>query len=288
MSPVIASSEIFPPTFKIYRKDRNRNGGGVLIAVTDNLVSTEEPSLDRPNCEILWVKVKLKGKKDLLIGSYYRSPDSNAESLSEMAESSRCACSTNAIVVLGGDYNFPGWDWEKKVLKKGAPCPRLHQQFRDIIADLGMDQIVEKPTRGDNILDLLVTNHPNIFPRIEIAPDLSDHDIVYSELQLNAARTSQIPRLVPCYGKPDWDGLRTAAQELTNTILSSHSASPNAEAIWAALKSGLDELAEQFIPHKKLGTRKNSPWIDNQTLKLIRRRDRIHKKMKKTGRQDLY
>jgi hypothetical protein len=99
---------------------------------------------------------------------------------------------------------------------------------------------------------------------------------------------SQIPRHVPCYGKADRDGLRKASQELSNNILSSHSASPNAKAIWAALKSGLDKLAEQFIPHKKLGTRNNPPWIDYQTLKLIKRKDRIHKKMKKTGRQDLH
>jgi hypothetical protein len=44
---------------------------------------------------------------------------------------------------------------------------------------------------------------------------------------------------------------------------------------------------EEFIPRKKIGSRRNPPWIDHKTLKLIKKRDRIHKKLKKTGRADL-
>ena len=46
----IGDSELFPSTFKLFRKDRNRGGGGVLIAVTEDLVCTRDPELET-DCE---------------------------------------------------------------------------------------------------------------------------------------------------------------------------------------------------------------------------------------------
>ncbi|KAI8516360.1 hypothetical protein Bbelb_049410 [Branchiostoma belcheri] len=179
-TPGINSTEISPPGYsKVYRKDRNKHGGGLLVALSD---ATMETSLET---EIVWAKVKLRGKRDLLIGSYYRPHEGLEDSLREMAESARLACqSSNAIVVLGGDFNLSDWNWEEKVLKPGSSYPNIHRQFMDIISDLGMEQIVEKPTRGENTLDIIVTNHPSLFPRVEIVPGLSDHDIPYAELQI--------------------------------------------------------------------------------------------------------
>ncbi|XP_076464691.1 uncharacterized protein LOC143296553 [Babylonia areolata] len=182
----IASSELFPPEYKVYRKDRNRNGGGVLIAVLKTLVTTEEPLLC-PNlpCEILWIRINIKNRRDLLIGSYYRPDDGDEPSQLRMAESIKLACdSRNAIVVLGGDFNFPSWDWENSILKRDCGYPRLHRAFKESLEELQLEQIVKTPTRGENVLDLLVTSHPGLFPHIEIVPGISDHDIVYAELQV--------------------------------------------------------------------------------------------------------
>ena len=127
LDPTISSSENFPPGYKIYRKDRNRHGGGVLIAVSDSLTNMEEPTLSHSSCEILWIKVKLKNAKDLLIGSYYRPHESDEPSLTAMSESLQSACNnTNSIVVLGGDFNFPSWDWSNDILKRPCSYPKLH------------------------------------------------------------------------------------------------------------------------------------------------------------------
>ena len=40
LSPDISDAEIFIPSFKIFRRDRNRHGGGILIFVKDTLVCT--------------------------------------------------------------------------------------------------------------------------------------------------------------------------------------------------------------------------------------------------------
>ncbi|KAL8615260.1 hypothetical protein ACOMHN_051752 [Nucella lapillus] len=141
----IASSELFPPEYKIYRRDRNRNGGGVLIAVLKTLVTTEEPDLcPHIPCEILWIKIKMKNRRDLLIGSYYRPDDGDEPSQLRMAESLKLACdSRNATVVLGGDFNFPSWDWENSILKHNCNYSRLHQNFKESLEELQLEQIVK-------------------------------------------------------------------------------------------------------------------------------------------------
>ena len=40
--------------------------------------------------------------------------------------------------------------------------------------------MLREPTKGDNTLDLVITNTPQMVSRIE-TPGLSDHDIVYFE-----------------------------------------------------------------------------------------------------------
>ena len=90
----------------------------------------------------------------------------------------------NAIIVAGGDFNLSGWHWPTKTLKKGSPSPSIHREFMDDINDVGWEQMVQDPTRGENYLDLFLTNHPNLVPRTEILPGLADHDGVYMEQQV--------------------------------------------------------------------------------------------------------
>ena len=55
LSEEIKSSEIFPPGYQqnVYRKDRNRHGGGVFIAA-QNTVTMWQVKENYPTCELLW------------------------------------------------------------------------------------------------------------------------------------------------------------------------------------------------------------------------------------------
>jgi hypothetical protein len=81
----IKSAEIFQKNFKVYRNDRGTLEGGVFIAVHSELVSIEQPE-DVTECEIEWVKIKLKNSKDLYISSFYM-PHRNINDLNKLSES---------------------------------------------------------------------------------------------------------------------------------------------------------------------------------------------------------
>ena len=88
-------------------------------------------------------------------------------------------------IIIGGDFNFPGWDWQNSCLKENCQNPSLHNRFGSILDDFGLTQIINKPTRGDNILDLIITNNPSLVNRTEIIPGISDHDGCYVEVNIH-------------------------------------------------------------------------------------------------------
>ena len=159
LDPNIKDSEIFPSGYRLHRKDRiTTSGGGVLIAVKNEYNSEDVPELDT-DCEIIWTKLHLVGNSTIYLCSYYRHHVSDEESINQFEISVMRASSINsASLVIGGDFNFPGWDWKTKSIKAGAAYTGLHHRFSDIIDNIGLVQIVEEPTGKDNFLDLILTN----------------------------------------------------------------------------------------------------------------------------------
>jgi hypothetical protein len=67
---VFKFGEIFPNNYTAYRNDRGTLGGGVFVLVHNDIIAVENPELVT-NCELEWVKIQLKDRKELLIGSFY-------------------------------------------------------------------------------------------------------------------------------------------------------------------------------------------------------------------------
>ena len=283
----IKSCEFFPPNYEVYRLDRNRNGGGVLLAVSNTLISHKVPELTPEGCEIVWSKIKLKGRKDLLVAAYYRNNVKNEESLNLFSTAVRRAAQSNSTIIIAGDLNFPSFNWENpRILKDPIYYPNLHHQFLDLLDDVGLQQMVIPPTRHNpqNTLDLYLTTHPSSVPRVEVMPGLSDHDAVYMEFNAHTIRTKKKRRQVPVFAKANWPSLHADAAALAETIVSMDQR--DTEEIWTTFKTSLTDSAKTHIPQKALGagTKQHKPWIDHTTMKKIRRRDRLYKKIRKAGK----
>ena len=147
--------------------------------------------------------------------------------------------------------------------------------------------MVQDPTRGENYLDLFLTNHPNLVPRTEILPGLADHDAVYMELQVHPPKKYQPKRLIPIYTEECKEPLKDAARQLNNRIMSVFNENSGVEDIWTELKTGLSQALIEHVPHKQTKSKPSHPWVDHETKKLIQRRNRIHKRWKKCGDEDL-
>ena len=104
----IKDSQIFPPGFQIFRKDRNCSGGGVLIAIKDIFIATSVPEL-QTDCEIVWCKLELMGHKAIYLCCYYNPKTSNEHGYLELERRiNRADNINNAFIIAAGDFNLPG------------------------------------------------------------------------------------------------------------------------------------------------------------------------------------
>jgi hypothetical protein len=152
LDPSIKDAQFFQEGYNSYRNDRNLNGGGVLIAVKDTYITSSVPELH----------------KTVYICAYYNPKTANERGYDEFRISiERASNIRNAFIISAGDFNLPGWDWSQNIIKQNTQCIANHEMFADILDDNGMAQLVKQPTRGSNTLDLVVTNHPDSFRRVE-------------------------------------------------------------------------------------------------------------------------
>ena len=172
----ILDSEI-SDKYKLYRNDRNALGGGVLIMVSKELISTEEPTFVT-ECELEWAKIHIKGAKDLYIGCFYM-PHRNPNDLVQLEASlAQLNGTRQKHIIVCGDFNCPDIDWSKHCTNPVADQWEVQQQLLDLSTSHRLTQIVEEPTRQGNILDLCLTNNPSLIKGVSVIPGISDHDAV--------------------------------------------------------------------------------------------------------------
>ena len=279
----VKDHEVFPDGYSVYRKDRKqvtgkkkKAGGGVFVAVRDIMLSTQISDF-QTDCEIVWAKISLAGSKNLYVASYYRPHSDDQYSLDQLAESLDKLPKDGCHVWLAGDMNLPGIDWTNGALKSNCPTPSQHIQFMDMMADNGLVQVVEEPTRGNNTLDLVAVNNPTRVNRIELMPALSDHDIVFAEIDLTPKKRHQVKRQIPLYNKADWEGIAKEMRETQQKMVIMYE-NADADTLWNCFKTSLQAAIRKCIPHRPSSSRDRPPWISTKSKKLIKARDHLFKK----------
>ena len=161
----------------------------------------------------------------------------------------RSTLAQNANIWFLGNLNFPGIDWKTGSIKPECRTPNLHQELLDLLADCGLQQVIANPTRCTNTLDLFITNNPTIVNRWEIAPSISDHDIVFAEVDVKPKNNYQKQRSIPLYRKADWEGFRQHIEENSKQIISD-APHQTVKQTWNSFKTLLQTATPTFVPHR--------------------------------------
>ena len=280
LKPDIGSPEIFPSNYNVYRKDRvDQDGGGVFILVSSHLISCalDEYSSD---LEAVWVEVKEEKGPNIVIGAYYRPPRPDPNSLEEFGNLNRVSRTTNGTVIIGGDFNLPGIDWATLSTKPRAYTPALCNCLIDIITDNGLEQIVQEPTRGENLLDLILTNNPTLINNAQSMPPLSntaDHNTVYMDIHVKPRPSRQPPRKVLKYTKAAWPEIKSEVRQLSEDILREADCKSTQE-MWNRIESRLQEIINTHIPTKRIKGYKDPPWWSHELKQLFQKRNAAYRK----------
>lgn len=171
------------PNFQPFRKDRkDKKGGGVIIAINQKFTcSLVNLSSD---LEMIWILCSAK-LQSVLLGVCYRPPNSCPDFSNNLNDvlNEVTKKPPNAPVVLFGDFNFPGINWLNQTMPSQAQGEA--GAFLDVCLNFNLSQMVTVPTRVtqecENILDLILTSHPDDMVSITYLPEISDHKTIHTE-----------------------------------------------------------------------------------------------------------
>ncbi|CAC5359528.1 unnamed protein product [Mytilus coruscus] len=136
-SPLKASSPKMRTNLK-KQSEHNKGtlGGGVFILVHNDIITVEQTELVT-NCEIEWVKIQFKGKKELLIGSFYM-PQRNMKCVEELEKSLNVAIARNTNIMLTGDINCLDINWETSTVNSNANDKEIKNKIMELTATFNL------------------------------------------------------------------------------------------------------------------------------------------------------
>ena len=275
MEDAISNSEIFLPNYSVYRKDRNRQGGGVFIAVR-----TDIPSCDvniASSLEIIWVQLHTISSSDVILGCFYRPPHLPPSILDNLRDSLQYIRSQfpGAKIILGGDFNFPGIDWSTGTLFESYISPTLRDTLITTMDDFLMQKVVIFPTRGTNILDLCFTTDPDLqlVQSCQPFPGVSDHDIVLLKFQLQTIPPKNNKRKTYLYSRANWDAIRENIVTISDQyFLQNQNTTKTVEENWSFFHTHITKLIDEHIPSKYVSNKTNRSWMSASLKRLIRKK----------------
>ena len=100
-------------------------------------------------------------------------------------------------VLLTGDFNFPQINWSSETVKgagRSSEETRGTKLLCDLMDEQCLSQIVEQPTRGENILNLVSVNNCDLVYNYEVRDvGLSAHKMILLSLVWPVASSKEMP-----------------------------------------------------------------------------------------------
>lgn len=167
LHPDIDDSEFIDNRYVVYRNDRSSNnseksiGGGVLIAVRKNLLSSKLyiPS----SVEDIWIRLQVNSRF-FIFSAVYLPPDVSLAVYADYVGNLKTICYNNladTIFVLG-DFNLPGIQWIQDDETIGLTPTNIKSEKETLIcynfASCDLCQFNNIANCNNNILDLCFSN----------------------------------------------------------------------------------------------------------------------------------
>ena len=245
------------------RKDRadttDGRGGGLLIYTKKELVFYE---IETPTDIVQAASIKVQLKDiNLDVHLLYRSPNSSSENNDKI---NQFINTVGEFSILIGDLNYPSINWNSMTSNLAA------KKFLDTVLDKFLIQHVDFCTHNNgNILDLVLSNIPNLIQSVKDTGKLGNSDHILIETVVES------PLLIHNKDLQTWDYKKANFEALRNDL---HSMPWNdllkgdIEEDWATFKSLFSNLCDSHVPKKLIKELTKPPWLKPDTLRLIRQK----------------
>ena len=211
----IVNTEILPSEYIIIRKNRDSRAGGVLLAIKTSSFSSVREIDMQADIEVTLAEITTCSNLKLLVCCCYRPPNSDRSWLDSFNSLLAEIGEHNRNIIICGDFIFPNISWDSPERTRGVD----EVLFMDLLSDYFLSQLVTSPTRGANLLDLVITSVPELVEidailQPEEAGLISDHCTITFTVKASIKALHKLNRYVFDYRRGDFDGLRSALQSL--------------------------------------------------------------------------
>ena len=288
LKPHITDAQINIPHYQLLRADRKgRIRGGALLYIHEDLPVSDEQSYDEHYCQAVVCTIK---SSNTILACVYRPPDTTDDSNRELLEflSSyihKVSNGDHMDIIITGDINLPGINWHDLTIKRDSDF-KSAQALMSFMTEHLLSQYVDTPTRGKNVLDLLLTNNSHLTLHITAEDTcLSDHRLV--TVLTKQSMKPLPPKPKPTFRKHTFRNLNTHAADFD--LINQHLKTVN----WNDLRSLCSEqefpelmrltvlqICQMYTTNKSTNKRHPNKYVRERKILNRKRRSLNHRLIK--------
>ena len=259
-----------------------------------------DSSISQIDCKFqegLTLEIKLRGHDCLSFTCVYRSPTKSVTS------AENCRKLNNMLINIAkdkkythrciiGDFNYKDINWELLTTPKGEESEE--EKFLRTIQDSYLHQNILEPTRkrGDDepsILDLIITDEETQISEVKYDSPLgkSDHSTLIFDFNCYIEKTTPSKRYN--YEKGDYEAMMNDIEQSkwNQKFIDLSNSCTDVNVLWLEFKTKMESIREKYVPiinssNKPHWSIKGSIPLDKKTLKLLKEKDRLHRKWIRT------
>ena len=277
-TPDISDAELGMTGYVMFRKDRlGRRGGGFILYNIKESIQAYEIKLEKEaECEeAVWCNI-VTGNSTLTVGLVNRSPNISIEKNEKIHNAIKEVSKRDCIIM--GDFNS-GHLYR-------VPGERI-KSFFNLIQDSFLSQHVLEATRGENVLDIVLSSQKEFLDNVKICEPLgySDHNQIHFIIKVKGEWNRKI-RYRNKFHKGRYKNMREylAKIDWNNTLKNK-----TATECWNILKSEIDCVVDKFVPlKKKQGKRSKKKHLSKEVIRKIKYKQMMWKTYRHTGSEEDY
>lgn len=297
----ISDAEIKIPNFIPFRTDRpaERKKGGVITYVDSRYAAGTRVLHSESNLYTECLALYL-GDLDWLYINVYRPPACPRKKFIDQLIKIKHVINSlpppMPTIILTGDLNFPLIDWESETVYGGSAEMRIQaESVLSLAEDYCLHQVVNTPTRGGNILDVVMTNNGDLVRNVSVnKTNLSDHNLITLTTSLSTdMQTRTDMEAGTSQHEPYFDQLNFHCQSICWESIKRDLADVN----WESLMNNSDpevqhhtlmrkclEITQKYVPQRRVSNKGplSKGNIPRDRKLLMRKRTKLRNKLKVT------
>ena len=231
-----------------YRYDRSeKRGGGCCIFILSPLKASRVAC--DPTVEIVCLDISYEGSR-FRCAVFYRAPNGGKDGMAALCRClSNLRLSSDLEFICAGDANAGKICWDS--LRCEDP---LQSELLETCEALNMQQLVKMPTRGENILDILIVSDKNGISSVKVSEPFlfSDHCSLNFEIPVETAIPRATTKRIRNFRKGDYEAISyfLSSKNWLSIFLSCNTA----DEFWTRLHIILLDCVCLFVPLTTIST----------------------------------